>query len=71
MKGDQLCQEQKDKPGERSVKQDALRVAQHASRAARDDELRVRNVAPGEGLREASAAQHAKLLAVPGARVAG
>lgn len=59
----ELCQEQKDRPGERHVEQDALR-------AARDEELRVRYVARVDRLQEASAAQHVKLPAVFGARVA-
>jgi hypothetical protein len=47
-----------------------LRAALNAKRAERDEELRVRYVALGEGLREASAARHAKLPAVFGAQVA-
>ena len=60
----ELCQEQKDRPGERHVEQDVLRVA-------RDEELRVRYVARVAELREASGAQHARLPAVFGALVAG
>jgi len=47
-----------------------LRAALNARRAARDEDSRVRYVALGEGLREASAARHAKLPAVFGAQVA-
>ena len=47
-----------------------LRAALNAKRAERDEELRVPYVALGEGLREASAARHAKLPAVFGAQVA-
>jgi len=46
-------------------------AALRASRAAPDEELRAPNVAPGEGPREASAAQHVKLPAGLGAQVAG
>jgi len=67
----ELCQEQKDRPGELSVKEDVLRVGLNAKRAAKDEDLRVRYVALGEGLREASAALHAKQPAVFDARGAG
>ena len=60
----ELCQEHKDKPGERHVEQDVLR-------AARDEDLRVRYVARVAELREASAAEHVRLPAVFDAQVAG
>ena len=50
---------------------DVLRAALNAKPLARDGGLRVRYVARGEGLREASAAQHVKLRAVFDAPVAG
>ena len=48
-----------------------LRAALNVKRAARDEDSRVRYVALGEGLREASAAQHARVPAAFGAQVAG
>jgi len=51
--------------------QEVLRAAPNVKRAARDEDLRVRYVALGGGLREASVAGHARLLAVFGAQVAG
>ena len=66
----ELCQEQKDRPGERSVVQDVLRAAPNVKRAARDEDLRVRYVARVDSLQEASAEQHAKLPAVFDAQVA-
>jgi len=64
-----LCQEQKDKPGEQSVKHDVLLVALRASRAAQDEELRARNAAPDGKPRGRSAARHAKPPEVLGERV--
>ena len=66
----ELCQKQKDKPGERSVQQDVLRAALNVKPAARVEDLRVRYVARDERPREASAAQHARLPAVFDAQVA-
>jgi len=66
----ELCQEQKDRPGERSVKQDVLHVGLNVKRAAKDEDLRVRYVVLGEGLREASAARHARPPVVFDAQVA-
>jgi hypothetical protein len=45
-----------------------LRAALNVKRAARAEGSRVRYVALGEGLREASVARHAKLAAVFGAQ---
>jgi hypothetical protein len=59
----ELCQEQKERPGEQHVEQDVLP-------AARDEELRVRYVARVDRLQEASAAQRVKLPDVFDAQVA-
>ena len=66
----ELCQKQKDKPGERSVQQDVLRAALNVKPAARVEDLRVRYVARVDSLQEASVAQHARLPAVFDAQVA-
>jgi hypothetical protein len=47
-----------------------LRAALHADPAARDEESRALNVAPGGGLPGRSVARHAKPPEVLGARVA-
>ena len=65
-----LCQEQKDKPGEQSVKRDVLCAALRVSRDARDEESRALNVALGGGPPGRSAVLHARLPAVFGAQVA-
>ena len=53
------------------MERDVLRAALNAKRAARDEDLHVQYVALGGGVREANAAQHARLPAVFDAQVAG
>ena len=53
------------------MEQNVLRAAPNVKRAAQHEGLRAPNVALGEGLREASAALHAKQPAVFDARGAG
>jgi hypothetical protein len=67
----ELCQEHKDKLGERSVAQDVLRVALNAKRGAKDEGLPVRYGALDGGRPGRIAARHARLPAVCGAQAAG